>query len=402
MKNKRPIILFFIFILLFNFFTGCTTKPSSKQSVSEPDLKEDSPPVLFSKDSLVHKIYEIDLPQYSIYESELIDTYLISCAIYFNFDSEELLPNIEDDTFYKTVKEYFEPFQEHPFIKNLRNYVDEQNHTQRGGVIYPLLVYAFSEVDYNESVDYIQSDVFQNAEEFNTFLKSLYQFYVDSKAGEFFQSIQLQKDMCSYIQKNIETVPIKKLLSEMEAYVGNKDTLFQGQTVKYCSVMTLYRPFNASFYTFNFGNDTYLVGQQSPHDVSRKSDSFDINQTVNTTIHEFLHNFINQPVYELNDLILELSKDKKKSDYTNSMYQNMEWNRIVDETIVRVVETSIYKNVLNNKKKAFELILNKEIQFSGMPKLEDMYNSLSKYNVKRTKYKTINDYLSVLIKIMFS
>lgn len=376
---------FCFFMILFLFLINSISFASQKTT--------------FSKESLLYEIYSTD--HYKMYESKLLDTYFIACALYFNFESPDLLPDTENSAFYKKVKTYFAPFQTHPFIKNFGRYADKQNNSLNFDVVSSLLMYAFSQTDYNTDVNMIQNNVFENAEQFHEFLNGLYQFYVDTNAKQFFDSLDLQKEMVSYVQKNAENIPIEALILEMESYVGNKEKLFEGQNIQYCSVMTLFRPFNASFYRFYFGNDIYFVGQQSPNDETKKPEAFDMQQTVSTTIHEFLHNFINQPVYEQNELILKLSKDKQKSDYTNAIYENMPWNRIADETIVRVLETEIYKNVLQDEQKAIALILEKEIEYSGMPNLQKMYNALKIYENDRNKYKTIDDFLPKLITVLF-
>ena len=377
--------LFCFFIMLFAFFMNSTSFAVEKTT--------------FSKESLLCEIYSIE--HYKMYESKLLDTYFIACALYFDFESSDLMPDTENSDFYEKVKAYFTPYQTHPFIKNFGNYVDKQNQTQNFEVVSTLLMYAFSKTDYNMGVDTVQNSVFESGKQFQKFLDDLYQFYIDTNAEQFFDSLDLQKEMVSYVQKNAETIPIETLILEMEHYTGNKEILYKEKNVEYRSVMTLFRPFYASFYQFYFGNDVYFVGQQSPNDSQRKPEIFDIQQTINTTIHEFLHNFINQPVYEQNELILKLSENKQKSDYTNTIYKNMPWNRIADETIVRVVETAIYEKVLQNKQKAFELILEKEIAYSGMPNLQKMYDALKTYESNRDKYKTISDFLPKLITILF-
>lgn len=399
----KPTALLIVPVILFHMLGGCSQPNATASSDNSTATPIDSfSASMFSNSSLLQEIYRLDTPDYSVYSSEALDIYFISCALYFDFQSQEILPGTEKDAFYRQVKKYFTPYKNHPFIEGLENFVDIENRAQKNGVVYPLLMYCFSKVDYGLNVDSVQSDVFQNGEEFNIFLKSLYQFYLDTNAQEFFRSAKPQADMSSYIKSEMESWPVKSLFSNMESYVGNKSSIFPEQSVKYRSIMTLYRPLNASFYTFNFGEAVYLVGQQSPHDESRKADQFNIDQIINTTIHEFLHTFINQPVYEQNDYIIKLSKDLKKSGYIGPMYQNMEWHRIVDENIVRVVETAIFSDVMKDEKTAFDLILKKEIQFGGMPRLEDMYQSLSLYEADRDKYKTIDLYLPSLIAIMFS
>lgn len=399
-------LLLFIFIILLCGCSSDSDKLNSLQiseTTSQEEISADLQSItLFDKDELLKNIYSNYECSYDIYESELIDTYFIACALYFDFQCNELLPNTKDYKLYKDTENYFKPYKDHIFIQNLEKYVDVQYKTKRDGVVFPLLMYAFSEVDYNTAVDTVQTDVFQNGEEFNSFLKSLYSFYIDTNAKEFFQSQVNQSNMSKYIKENIEKASITDLINSMEKYVGNKQKLYSDKTIKYCSVVTLYRPFNASFFNLTLDNTLYIIGQQSPNDSTLNPEIFDINQMMKTTIHEFLHNYINQPVAQQTTLIEQLAKGKEKKDYTNPMYQSMPWNRIVDESIVRVVEARIYEEVLDDKQKAFNLILEPEIKWSGMPKLKEMYDKLEEYENNRDTYKIIDEYITVLIETMFS
>lgn len=66
--------------------------------------------------------------------------------------------------------------------------------------------------------------------------------------------------------------------------------------------------------------------------------------------------YINEPVYQHKQLIDELTQDKNKIDYGGSLYRYMDWHRIVDENIVRAVETSIYSKIYNDPDHAYEKI----------------------------------------------
>lgn len=391
------------FLLLLSLFAGCTNAASAPNADTAAPINggaTDTPAL--SADALLREIYTLPSPDYAVYSSGLLDTYFISCALYFGFDSQEILPNAQDDALHLLAKEYFSPYQDHPFIKGLEPYVDTGGRAHRDGAVFPLLMYIFSIADYGMGVDMVQTDVFQDGEAFNAFLQSLLAFYQDTHAEEFFRRVKLQREMEAYLIDGFQTRPIDALLTEMEAYVGNKGTLFQGQNVKYRSVMTLYRPFNASFYTIQFGNDIYLIGQQSPSDESKKTDSFDMDQTVITTVHELLHSYINQPVFEQRELISSLSQGQEKTAYTSApMYQGMEWDRIVDEHVVRAVETAVFRRVLQDEEKAFDSILKREIELGGMTKLQAMYETLPAYEAAREEYPSIDAYLPQIIEAMF-
>lgn len=223
----------------------------------------------FKKEEMLNKIYSDG--DYTIYESKLIDMYFIACALYFDFQSSELLPNSDKYELYKNTKEYFMPYKNHEFIKNFEKYVDLQYKTKKDGVTFPLIMYAFSKTNYDMEIDNVQTDVFSNSDEFNLFVKELYDFYKYTDADKFFNSQQNQKEMKKYIQENIKNEPVSRLIQSMKDYVGNTD-----KNTKYCSIMTLYRPFNASFFNIHMDDTLYMVGQQSPNDVSLNPEAFDI------------------------------------------------------------------------------------------------------------------------------
>lgn len=396
-KNILLLILTLLFLLI-----GCTKTEETSNNFQNEDNSTSSLNEEFESSQILSEIYNIPSQDYIIYESKMLDTYFIACALYFNFESETIVPNPENTDLYTEIKNYFMPYKNHEFIKNLDSYVNVQNKCENNSVVFSFLMYGFSKNDYKMGVNEIQTDVFENGEEFNSFLNMLYKFYKDTNADQFFKITKANDNMKDYIKENIKNVPVELLLNEMETYVNNKNNLYPEQNIKYRSIITMIRPFNASFYTIQMNNNIYLTGQQSPSGSFESPEILDINQMINTTVHEFLHNYINQPVYEQNTLITELSQEKNKTDYTNGMYAAMEWHRIVDESIVRVVETAIYKNVYKDSQKAFNEILKKEIEYGGMFQLEKMYNTLNEYENNRSKYTKIDDFIPELIKIMFS
>lgn len=209
--------------------------------------------------------------------------------------------------------------------------------------------------------------------------------------------------MNAYLKNELPKSSIHEFLSEMEQYTGNKTDLYGNHEIRYRSVTTLFRPFLASFYTFHTNDATYFIGQLSPTTSEKNPETYDIGQFVETSIHEFLHNYINQPVYEQNDNIQNLANDRNKADYagTSPMYQTMDWHRIVDENIVRAVETAIYANVYHNREQAYEQIMKKEVELGGMLRLPRLYEALKTYEKNRDSYASIADYLPVLIDSLF-
>jgi hypothetical protein len=87
--------------------------------------------------------------------------------------------------------------------------------------------------------------------------------------------------------------------------------------------MTLFKPFMASFFSIKSDDYIIFITFQFPNDYSRNPEKFDIRQTVGTSVHEILHNFINAPVANNNSLIQELVSSKNKTDYASQMYQGM-------------------------------------------------------------------------------
>jgi len=366
------------------------------------DLNYDNESVSISAE--LNQVYSSDQLNFSIYESRLLDTYFIACALYFDFDSSNLLPDADQHNLYSDARDYFITYRDHEFIHNLGSYVDSQYKAERGGVVLPLLMHSFSDLDYGFGIGNVQTDVFQNAEEFNLFLVHLKAFYNETNAGAFFDHAESQKAMIDYLKAEVPKSDLIELMLKMEAYTGNKTELYGESEIRYRSVVTLFRPFNASFYSFGTNDATYFIGQLSPTTDEKNPDVFSINQFIETTVHEFLHKYINQPVYELDETILELAKDKSKDDYAgnNQLYQMMDWHRLVDENIVRAVETSIYADIYNDRDKAYDEIMRKEVEFGGMQHLPKLYDSLEQYENNRETYTNISSYLYELIRVLFS
>lgn len=397
--KKLFVLILFAVSLLSNQVLAENLK---KQKIINSKLYENMSSQKWDKSKILNQIYQTESGEYKVYTSELIDIYIISSALYFDFESWDILPDTENHNYFKDVKDYFSPYKNDHFIKSLQNYVDANNKSVNSTVVYSLLTYSFSQKNYDMDITMMENDIFKSAEEFNNFLNSLYNFYIKTNASEFFKNYKPYKEMIIYIQNNLKNIPMEIYIKEMENYTGNKDIYYKNQNIKYCSVMTVFRPFNASFYSINMGNDTYFAGQQSASDFSKNPEKFDINQTISTTIHEFLHNYINLPVYNQNKLIEKLTYNERKEDYANSMYQYMPWHRIVDENIVRAAETAIYAKIYNDKEKAFNEILKKEIEFGGFKNVERVYKALDEYQNNREQYKSIDDYIPYLISVLFS
>jgi hypothetical protein len=69
---------------------------------------------------------------------------------------------------------------------------------------------------------------------------------------------------------------------------------------------------------------------------------------IENAIYEYLHMYINPSVQNNEELIQSLRNGKDVKEYVSQMYQDFPWNRVVDENIVRAVETRVYAKVLGD------------------------------------------------------
>lgn len=98
------------------------------------------------------------------------------------------------------------------------------------------------------------------------------------------------------------------------------------------------------------------------------------------------------------DLIESLHRDQKKSDFVGGIYQGMDWNRIIDENIVRAMSTRIIARVTQNEEKAYEEIMKRKIELGGFYKVQNIYETLKIYEDNRNQYPTINSYTKQMIE----
>lgn len=119
---------------------------------------------------------------------------------------------------------------------------------------------------------------------------------------------------------------------------------------------------------------------------------------VENTIHEYLHSYINKPVYDIT-IKNYVNDDIRNMDLTtNNMYKNMPIYRQLDEYLVRAIEGRIYTKVFD-KEYTFNRILDKEIKYGGFESLEYVYNYLLNYENK-DEFKDIDDFLPQIIDIL--
>lgn len=316
-----------------------------------------------------------------IYNSQLIDTYLIASALYFDFESDWFIK--ETSEIGRQVKSYFEPYKDHSFIKGMGKYVEEAYGDISFKILIPLTTYCYG----NELEG-----------EFEGFLGELKQFYKDTKAEHFFRKQEgYNKKIKEGIEKDFQEKDLNSYIQAMEGYVGNKESYYPETKVGYGILTSLYRPNGASFYSIDKENAMEFICFTGISEESIQEEVFSTEVMVENAIHEYLHMYINSGVERQESLIQSLVSDKKVTDYVGSLYQNMPWNRVVDENIVRAVETRIYAQVLDNGHKAYEQILKKEIEWGGFKKVGKLYKTLKDYEENRDKYPIIDDYMPELI-----
>lgn len=365
--------------------------PVSQNTERLDEGQEPQEPVVWSNDALMKNLYSAS--PYSVSYSELIDTYLIACGLYFDFDSPYLFPADVMVDYQETI-EYFSPYKNHGFIQALGVFVDEQNRNASMNVYVPLLQYAVSVKENGECTGNIQSYVFQTDEAFYDFLESLYQFYVDTQAADFFEHSEIHRQLEQYIKSEMAGIPVITYFDAVEAYTGTKERLFPQQTLHYATCLSVYKSRNnASFHHIPINENMYFLSYQSPLGYSG---NFHVKDMLDTTIHESLHPFINPGVEQQQETIGLLAGDKNPADYTSSIYVDMPWYRITDEAVVRAVQARIYREVGQGDETAAKQLLDRQ---TGIANLYPLYDSLADYESHRAEYPSIDDYLQVLIPL---
>jgi hypothetical protein len=335
---------------------------------------------------------------YTIRTNEMIDTYIIASAVYMDFNSPVLQPNTENNAIYIRAKNLFCPYKNHNFLKDFDKYVF--NGDINGDAIGVLLSYSptpsldkICEVD-----EKYRNYIFKDNAEINSFIEGLKSFYKDTNAKEFFENNKgLVNSVKSYVKYNIKDSRLIELIKSTEEYVNTKDKYFGDLPIEYETVLTIYRPSMASFYSYKTDSSNKIVTVQSPNDFTQDPYKLDINYMVENVIHEYLHSYINKPIY---DITTKKCTDTSKyySRLTNNtLYSNMPVYRQVDEYLVRAIQGRIYTQAFGEKY-TFDRLLNKEIKYGGFERLEEVYNYLSNYEADRNKFPTIDDFLPELVE----
>lgn len=392
------LIIIAILISQCNFsMIGCKDKSID---VKTPSVKDNQGINLNENYGVIYE-YTKDI-NYKIYSSQFIDTYIIATALYNDFKCNNIMPNLGQHQIYIKAKEYFSPFKDHEFIKKLGKYTWNDDINCDIALMLNDYLNSTKSKPKEELKTVYAKGVFNSESELNEFLTLFKNFYTDTKADKFFnENSSIYSEMNAYVKNNIEKSNVINIIKETEKYVGNKDKYYNKNKIEYETVLTIYRPFMAMFNNIQSDNVTRIISFQSPNDFSRNPKTFDINQMISSTIHEFLHGFINIAVESNNNFINELAVGKDKKSFASPMYQNMPWNRIVDENFVRAIQGQIYKNIFNEERANNE-ILDKEIKFGGFTKLKGVYDKLNYYDKNREEYIMIDDFMPELIKELFS
>ena len=352
------------------------TEKQEPQTTGHSDrIREPRTSSLWDSDALMKELYTE--ASYSVSYSALIDTYLIACGLYFDFDSPYLFPADAMVDYEETI-EYFSPYKDHAFIQDLGAFVDGQGMNASMNVYVPLLQYAVSSKENGECMGNIQSYAFQTDEAFYDFLENLHRFYDDTHAAAFFERSSIHRQLEQHIQSGMAGMHVTAYFNAAESYTGTKDKLFPQQTLHYATCLSVYKSRNnASFHHIPVNGDLYFLSYQSPLGYDG---NFHIQDMLETTIHESLHPFINPGVEQQQELIQSLAGNKNPADYTSSIYVNMPWYRITDEAIVRAVQASIYKEAGQGDETAAKQLLDRQ---TGIANLYLIYDSLADYNVAR-------------------
>lgn len=410
LKQKELLLRVSSILSVLIFFSGFTTNvkamasDEATQQVTTEALT-DNTSIQIDNNISQNLIYETSSGsiKYKVYTSRSIDTFLIAAALYNNFQGNYIMPNSDQVDIFKETKEYFSPYANHTFIKNFGKYMASNKANDVNSSILGVLLSYRDLPDLSPKFDVSNKlpESLNSKENLEEFLSELKSFYNDTHAEDFFNKNSNHYDaLTSYIKNNADAGATMKLINAAVDYTGNKDKYYNNREIVYCTLLSFYRTLG-SFYTIPSGNTTNFVSIQYAYKSTNQSqDNFDINNITKTSIHEYLHNFINTPVYENLQLINNVTNGKYKPNYCSQTYYEFPWNRITDENFVRAVEARLYKNVLNENL-AYNNIINPETK-NGFTHIQALYNKLDYYEKDRQSYPTINDFIPQLINELYS
>lgn len=343
-------------------------------------------------------IFEIKEPiNYQITTNEMVDTFLIACSMYLDFNSHVIMPNTESHALYTKAKAHFSPYTDHPFIKEFDKYTFGMDmNTDAIGV---LISYSSTpELTKLYDVDAsFRKYTFKYDQAIDDFINGLRDFYQDTQAHDFFQdNMELTMTMKNYVINRMGDTRYADLIQAMEAYVDTKDKYYGDKPIQYKTLLSLYRPAMASFYKLETDEAHIITTFQSPNDFNKDPYIFDAEYMVETVIHEYIHLYINRPIEKLTNKICRNISKYHTQITDNPMYKNMALYRQVDEYLVRAIEGRIYRSIMDEQV-ALNRILKKEIQ-QGFPKLMEPYQLLEEYENGRDVYTDIDSFLPILIE----
>lgn len=343
-------------------------------------------------------LYENDQEiSYKIINNRMIDTYIIATALYMDFNSNTIMPNTNSYPIYKKAKEYFQPYKNHQFINEFKNYV--VNGDINGDAIGVLLSYDSSPnlIKLGEIDEKYRAYIFKDEEQIDKFINGLMRFYKDTNADAFFEeNSQLLSISKKYLEGTVGDSKLVALIKHMEEYLNSSNFIYNKKPIEYETVITIFRPSYASFYSVCTGEKNRLITFQSLSDYTGDPYKLDINNMVENTIHELLHSYINREVSNIIDNRKELPRDKIMLT-NNMMYNNMPLHRQADEYIVRAIEGRLYKSIFDEQY-TFNRLLYKEINYGGFNELEKYYNHLQEYELNKKEYEDITKFLPIIIE----
>lgn len=388
MSIKKLICLELIVILTISTLAGCGTKTTTKQNGET--VTEAATETARISDRILYK--SSGQPNYEVYCKKSIDLFLIAAGLYFDFDNQYLLPNAEGNQLYKKAKAYFTPYKDNQFIKDFSKYVTSANDVNSS---YMEVLLNYSDLP---ELGAVYEDANSDSQQLINGLKA---FYTDTNAEQFFKDNEDAYDQLeTYINQNVESSKISTLISDAEAYTGNKDKYYSNTNMTYCTLISFFR--NAgSFATLKKENDILLVSMQCPYKNAKTSEEFSMDGIIKTSVHEYLHNYINTPVLNNKAQIESLTANKDRKDYVSSLYtsKSFPWNRVTDENFVRAVESRIYKKEFGDQA-AKDAIVTPEVK-AGFKQVLNLYNKLEEYESNRAQFPMIDDYIPTLIQEMY-
>jgi hypothetical protein len=353
------------------------------------------------------KTIQEDKVQFEVTSNQMIDLYIIACALYMDFESPVLMPGGDKYDLYKAAKVHFAKYKNHEFLNEFDQYTFYGD--INGDAVGVLLSYddtgALNQL--TKVQDQYRKYVFKEDQSIDVFVEGLREFYKDTDAKSFFEAHgETYADMHNFVGEALEDAKVYQLIEVMEAYIGSElkespDDIGDELEVerRYTSVLTLFRPSMASFYKVGEGHVENIIAFQSPNSFDRNPNKYDVDFMVASMIHEFLHSYINGSV----ESIVKNKTQNGQKSYSltdNRMYKNMPIHRQTDEYLVRAIEGRIYTQVFGEAY-AFDQLMNKEIKFGGFENLALVYNYLEKYESNREVYKSMDDFLPEVVEYLF-